>query len=126
VEAAFFSDYWEEDILQFLTLNRLPFHLIEHPLFKRIIYNARSALVPPVIPSVDTIRRRLGSLVKDRQQRILRTLSSDSKISIALDCWISPFSQALMAITGYFIDSDWVYREVLLGFKPLHGTHTGS
>ncbi|KAG0153785.1 hypothetical protein PDIDSM_2440 [Penicillium digitatum] len=31
-----------------------------------------------------------------------------------------------MAITGYFIDSDWVYREVLLGFKPLHGTHTGS
>jgi hypothetical protein len=79
-----------------------------------------------VIPSADTIRRRLGSLVKDRQQRILRTLPSGSKISIALDCWTSPFSQAFMAITGYFIDSDWVYREVLLGFKPLHGTHTGS
>ncbi|KOS39661.1 hypothetical protein ACN38_g9487 [Penicillium nordicum] len=30
-----------------------------------------------------------------------------------------------MAITGYFIDADWVYREVLLGFKPLHGTHSG-
>lgn len=30
-----------------------------------------------------------------------------------------------MAITGYFIDADWVYREVLLGFKPLHGPYTG-
>lgn len=31
-----------------------------------------------------------------------------------------------MAITGYFIDADWVYREVLLGFKPLYGSHTGT
>jgi hypothetical protein len=31
-----------------------------------------------------------------------------------------------MAITGYFINADWVYREVLLGFKPLRGAHTGS
>ena len=31
-----------------------------------------------------------------------------------------------MAITGYFINSDWVYREVLLGFKPLYSIYTGS
>ena len=31
-----------------------------------------------------------------------------------------------MAITGYFVDIDWVYREVLLGFKPLYGAHTGA
>jgi hypothetical protein len=48
-----------------------------------------------------------------------------AKISIALDCWTSPFQQAFMAITGYFIDQDWNYREVLLGFEPLHGTHSG-
>lgn len=30
-----------------------------------------------------------------------------------------------MAVTGYFIDEDWNYREILLGFEPLHGTHTG-
>jgi hypothetical protein len=72
------------------------------------------------------MRRRLGSIVKDRQQRILRTLPPRSKISIALDCWTSPFSQAFMAITGYFTDADWVYREVLLGFKPVSGSHTGD
>lgn len=79
----------------------------------------------PQIPSAMTIRRRLEVLVKDRQQRVLRMLPSGSKISIALDSWTSPFSQAFLAITGYFIDADWVYREVLLGFKPLHGAHTG-
>ena len=31
-----------------------------------------------------------------------------------------------MAITGYFIDEDWVYREVLLGFKPLQGKRSGQ
>lgn len=31
-----------------------------------------------------------------------------------------------MAITGYFIDDDWQYREVLLGFKPAPGSHTGE
>jgi hypothetical protein len=31
-----------------------------------------------------------------------------------------------MAITVYFIDKDWNYREMLLGFEPLHGPHTGS
>lgn len=31
-----------------------------------------------------------------------------------------------MAITGYFIDIDWHYREILLGFEPLHGSHKGA
>jgi hypothetical protein len=53
-------------------------------------------------------------------------LLENSKISIALDCWTSPFGQAFIAITGYFIDMDWVYREVLLDFKPLYGAHTGA
>ncbi|KAJ5316466.1 hypothetical protein N7476_006773 [Penicillium atrosanguineum] len=52
-------------------------------------------------------------------------LPEGAKISIALDCWTSPFTQVFMAITGYFIDKDWQYREVLLGFEPLHGTHSG-
>jgi hypothetical protein len=30
-----------------------------------------------------------------------------------------------MAITGYFLDQDWQYQEVLLGFEPLSGSHTG-
>jgi hypothetical protein len=56
----------------------------------------------------------------------LKQLPEGAKLSIALDCWTSPFSQAFMAITGYFIDLNWDYREFLLGFEPLEGTHSGE
>jgi hypothetical protein len=122
----FSQEAWEEEILQYITVTRLPFHHIEHPKFLSLVRMAQSALSPPEVPSAKTIRRRLQTKVKEQQQDILRKLPSDAKISIALDCWTSPFTQAFMAITGYFIDADWVYREVLLGFKPLHGTHSGT
>lgn len=86
---------------------------------------AQSAPSSPQIPSAKTIRRRLQSSVQQQQESILRKLPKDAKLSIALDCWTSPFTQAFMAITGYFIDEDWQYHEVLLGFEPLHGTHSG-
>ena len=79
----------------------------------------------PEIPTSITIRRRLKVIVKERQQSLLQTLPEDGKLSIALDCWTSPFRQAFMAVTGYFIDQDWNYREILLGFEPVHGSHTG-
>jgi hypothetical protein len=71
------------------------------------------------------MQRRLQSIVQDRQKDILRMLPQYAKLSIGLDCWTSPFKQAFMAITGYFLDQEWNYREVLLGFEPLEGPHTG-
>ena len=71
------------------------------------------------------VRRQLQEMVEERQRGLLRKLPVGAKLSIAVDCWTSPFRQAFMAVTGYFIDEDWNYREILLGFEPLHGTHTG-
>jgi hypothetical protein len=87
---------------------------------------AQTAPTCPEIPSQKRIRNRLHTTVKERQEDLLRRLPAGSKISIALDCWTSPFSQAFMAISGYFIDEDWQYREILLGFEPLYGTHSGA
>ena len=30
-----------------------------------------------------------------------------------------------MAITGYFVDLGWNYREILLGFEPVYVQYTG-
>jgi hypothetical protein len=30
-----------------------------------------------------------------------------------------------LAVTGYFIDHDWEYQELLLGFEHLSGNHSG-
>jgi hypothetical protein len=80
----------------------------------------------PEIPSAKVMRRQLRDLVRQKQKDILQTLPLNAKLSLALDCWTSPFRQAFIAITGYFIDEDWEYREVLLGFEHIHGAHTGT
>lgn len=78
------------------------------------------------IPSARSMRRYLESAVKSNQKKILGRLPDGSHLSIALDYWTSPFQQAFMAITGYFLDQDWNYCEVLLGFEHLYGSHTGE
>src|SRR5438876_7847877 len=49
-----------------------------------------------------------------------------AKISLTLDYWMSPNNLLFMAVTGYYIDQDWKYKEALLGFKSLTGAHTGK
>jgi hypothetical protein len=80
----------------------------------------------PEIPSAKVMRRQLRDLVRENQKSILQKLPSGAKLSLALDCWTSPFRQAFMAITGYFLDEDWEYHEILLGFEHLHGSHSGA
>src|ERR1700712_326274 len=87
---------------------------------------AQLSPITPQLLSPKTARRRLQSMVQADQQKILSLLPPEAKLSIALDCWTSPFQQAFMAITGYFVDQDWNYHEILLGFLPIHGQHTGA
>lgn len=86
---------------------------------------AQQAPTEPTLLHPRTAQRRLKKLVKEEHHDILSSLPPNAKLSIALDCWTSPFQQAFMAITGYFIDQDWNYREILLGFEPLEGPHSG-
>lgn len=80
----------------------------------------------PTLLSPRSARRRLQNMVQEDQQKVLTRLPPNAKVSVALDCWTSPFTQAFMAITGYFLDQNWNYHEVLLGFEPIHGSHTGA
>lgn len=107
-----------------LSLSRLPFQFIEHREFREVIAFARLAPTQPQIPSAITMRSRLRGYVQEQQRSILEKLPPTAKLSIALDCWTSPFRQAFMAVTGYFLDQHWEYREVLLGFEPLSGSHS--
>lgn len=78
---------------------------------------ARLAPTTPSLPSRKAIRERLRDFVTESQQETLQRLPSNAKMSIALDCWTSPSKHAFMAITGYILDQDWEYREVLLGLN---------
>lgn len=108
--------------MNLITVSHLPFLFVEHQEFHDLLSYARLA---PSVPSRKVIRERLRGFVTEYQQETLRQLPSGAKMSIALDCWTSPFKHAFMAITGYFLDQKWECHEVLLGFEPISGTHTG-
>jgi hypothetical protein len=115
-----------EKLVKFITTARLPFRIVEHPEFIDFVETIQLAQSQINLPSARTIRRYLNTAVQEQQQSVLSKLPKESRLSIALDCWTSPFKQAFMAITGYFIDQEWNYCEVLLGFEHIHGSHTGS
>lgn len=115
-----------ERLITFITTSRLPFQLIKHPEFRALLEIARLAPCFPEIPTATTVRRHLQEIVEERQYTLLQKLPNSAKLSITLDCWTSPFRQAFIAITGYFIDQEWNYRELLLSFEPLQGSHTGA
>lgn len=121
----FTQECFEERLLIFITALRLPFQLIGCQEFKALVQIIQLAPVVPELPSAKTIRPRLQSTDKERQQTLLQKLPPEAELSIALDCWTAPFQQAFMVVTGYFIDQDWNYCEILLGFEPLHGPHSG-
>lgn len=116
----------EEQLLKTITCLRLPFKIVEDPTFQDLLNLIHSGPRELEIPSAKTLRRRLRDAVTTRQKLQLEELPDDAKVSLALDCWTSPIQQAFMAITAYYIDKEWNYRELLLGFEPLHGAHTGA
>ncbi|KAF4200160.1 hypothetical protein CNMCM8927_003836 [Aspergillus lentulus] len=109
-EVVFTQEVWEHKLLKFLTISQLPFQFIERPDSHDVINFARLAPVPPHFPSSKTIRRRLRDFVEEQQQTLLQKLPPRAKLSIALDCWTSPNGE---------------FHEILLGFVPLHGAHSG-
>ncbi|KAJ6125924.1 hypothetical protein N7471_010417 [Penicillium samsonianum] len=77
---SFTKELWQQDILTAITGLRLPFLIIENPLFQRLLQRAQSSPLPLEFPSAKTIQCQLR---------------------------------------------DTKYRELLLEFEPLHGSHTG-
>ncbi|KAJ9481138.1 hypothetical protein VN97_g12364 [Penicillium thymicola] len=98
---------------------------MENPVFQRLLNLSYSGPGTLELPSAKPLRRRLRDAVTVQQESQLLDLPEDAKVSLASDFWTSPFQQAFMAITVYFIDKAWNYREMLLGFEPLHGSQTG-
>ena len=77
-------------------------------------------------PSHNCIKECLIELAESSQYITIESFPEHDKILIALDCWTSPDKKSFIAIIGYFITEDFHYYEILLGFVPLSGAHTGE
>ncbi|KAJ5481400.1 hypothetical protein N7475_000212 [Penicillium sp. IBT 31633x] len=116
----------EDQLLRTITSAHLSFGLTEEPTFRELldlVYAGPQALE---IPSSKQLRQYMHEVVTIRQESQLQDLPGDSKVSIALCCWKSPLGQDYMAVTAYYFDKRWSYREVLLGFELLCRPETGT
>ena len=83
--------------------------LRDNPEFRKAMLMLRPDLD---IPHRTYIRTHLTSLYESVQSQLLSDLPETAKVSIALDGWQSPFKRSFLAITAYYITTDWQWQEV--------------
>jgi hypothetical protein len=113
---------FESQLLRTLIALHLPFRAVENLQLQRLL---RMLNRDADLPSRTTICKGLQEAVCNIELQQLKDLPPGAKISLALDCWTSASRLAFLAVKGYFIDVNWQYHEVLLGFEPIEGSHTG-
>ena len=116
----------KEQLLRTITSAHLPFELLEEPTFRELLDLVYAGPQLLEIPSSKQLRQHMHDMVATYQESQLQDLPGGSKVSIALCCWKSPLGQDFMAITAYYFDKQWSYREMLLGFELLCRPETGT
>jgi hypothetical protein len=107
---------WREQLIVFLISSNLPFRAVDHPEFRKAMLMLRPDLD---IPHRTFIRTHLTSLYENIQSQLLSDLPESAKVSIALDGWQSPFNKSFLAITAYYITTDWQWQEVCYMLYPI-------
>ena len=116
------SSFETQLLRSFVALN-LPFRSVNNIQLRRLLTMLRPHDI--FIPHATWLKILLNDHIGQIEVELLNDLPDGAKISLALDIWTSPNNITFMAIIGYFIDRKWKLREVLLGFEPLSGQHTG-
>jgi hypothetical protein len=49
----------------------------------------------------------VSNYVDNFEKDLLQKMPLDAMLSVAIDCWTSPYQQSFLAICGYFIDASW-------------------
>jgi hypothetical protein len=100
---------WREQLIVFLISSNLSFRAVDHPEFRKAMLMLRPDLD---IPHRTFIHTHLTSLYENVQSQLLSDLPENAKVSIALDGWQSPFNKSFLAVTAYYITTDWQWQEV--------------
>jgi hypothetical protein len=115
---------WREQLIIAIISSSLPFRIVENKELQKVFHMLKPNLD---IPHRTTIRSQLTIQFNTVMGELLSDLPPSGKVSIALDGWQSPFKLSFLAITAYYITTDWQWREVsLLQHTPYHITDYNS
>jgi len=114
-------------ILNWLINANLPFHVMNDPNLRRVIYYNNPTIRPTELPYSKTFSRLLYDEF-ERALPLVRDLLQTARgmIHITFDGWTSRRNSSFLGIDAHFIDRDWKQWKVLLGLPPMIGRHTGE
>jgi len=78
------------------------------------------------IPTAAQLRSDISHAAEEMRESITKDLEEVKKVSLAIDAWTSTNKLAFLAIIAYWIDKDWNYHHVLIGFEQLSRVHDGE
>jgi hypothetical protein len=112
---------FNDRLLKFVLNVNLFFRAIESSFFKNFVnYLRRDVDILERIFFGEMMRKRANQMKDD----IFQDLEVETKVSIALDVWISFNHLTFLDITAYFIDCEFRFRKILIAFKSLSEQHT--
>ena len=108
----------------FISLN-LSFRAVENRSFQTLVHmlNPESATE---LPGRTKFRDLLNQTYDTTLKNLITDRESLTKVSFAVDGWSSPNKLSFLGMNCYYISKDWKYRERLIGFEPLFGSHDGQ
>jgi hypothetical protein len=114
------GDYIRKLILNVIVSNNLPLSLVESPSFRTLI----EALNPAVLPiSRRTLMRDLTLLFSSGREllisKLVKHVKSGRRLSLTTDTWTSRNYKSFTAVTGHWINNDWVQNSQLLDIIEL-------
>ncbi|KAJ5742366.1 uncharacterized protein N7511_001761 [Penicillium nucicola] len=116
----------KDQLLRTITTANLSFGVTEEPTFKELLNLVYAGPHGLELPSSKQLRQHMHDVASSYQESQLQDLPGDSKVSIALCCWKSSLGQDCLAMIAYYFDTEWRYREALLGLEMLCRNETGT
>lgn len=118
------SKAFEEKLLEWIVHDHVPFSIVESPAFVSMIKSSGMSIP---FKSHNTIARRIiANFDVQRENLRLDLHETCQTISLSLDAWSSQNGKPILAIIGHWITPEFSYREKVLEFTEIEGSHTGE
>lgn len=103
----------------------ITFRTCEHPQFRKFCRFLNGGADLPGRTSLKSWFVKEYQRVTEKNH-LFEGLESETKVSIAADCWTSRTQAGFLGIKASYIDAAWQLREPLIAMVPLKGHHTAE
>lgn len=118
-------DLLERNILRWIVRDDIAFTAIESPAFQQIFTNLPD--VPLPFSSSRTLARRIDTEFDQCRAQLIDDLArACSTIALSLDVWTSKNHKSILGIIGHWLTPTFEYRERVLEFSEISGSHSGE